>query len=141
MSKTHDSDELMPTLGIGTPNSSFLSQSENKKPEPELDVPTSAERFWVLFIFGCCTMMNACGWISLSPLGPLMEEVYDVGPTVTMMMSYVFMMLYLPVNFPSVWVVDKWGLRAGTLMGIGFTTAGYWLRCLINVNFYTCLIG
>lgn len=68
-------------------------------------------------------------------------QVYDVGPTVTMMMSYVFMMLYLPVNFPSVWVVDKWGLRAGTLMGIGFTTAGYWLRCLINVNFYTCLIG
>ena len=21
------------------------------------------ERFWILFIFGCSTMINACGWI------------------------------------------------------------------------------
>ena len=20
-------------------------------------------RFWMLFLFGCCTMLNACGWI------------------------------------------------------------------------------
>jgi len=45
------------------------------------------------------------------------------------------------VNFPSVYVVDKWGLRIGTIVGIGFTTAGVWLRCFINLNFYTCLAG
>ena len=39
------------------------------------DVETSAERYWVLFLFGCCTMMNACGWISISPLGSLLEYV------------------------------------------------------------------
>ena len=57
------------------------------------------------------------------------------------MMSNQFMLLYLPFNFPSVYIVDKYGLRAATIFGIGLTTAGYWLRCLINTSFYTCLFG
>ena len=51
------------------------------------------------------------------------------------------MLLYLPFNFPSVYIVNNYGLRAATIFGIGLTTIGYWLRCLINNNFYTCLFG
>ena len=25
--------------------------------------PTTAERFWILFLFCCCIMVNQCGWI------------------------------------------------------------------------------
>lgn len=49
--------------------------------------------------------------------------------------------MYLPVNFPSVYIVEKWGLRVGTLFGIVLSTIGLWIRCLINVNYYTCLVG
>ena len=51
------------------------------------------------------------------------------------------MLLYIFFNFPSVYIVDKYGLRTATIFGIGLTCLGYWLRCLINVNFYTCLFG
>ena len=57
------------------------------------------------------------------------------------LMSYSFMGLYLPMNFPSVYVVERWGLRVGTVVGISITTFGLWLRCLVNVNFYTLLMG
>ena len=33
------------------------------------------ERFWVLFLFGCSTCVNACGWISVAPVFMLVEDV------------------------------------------------------------------
>ena len=57
------------------------------------------------------------------------------------LMSYSFLALYLPVNFPSVYVVDKYGLRMGTIFGIVLSTVGLWVRCFVNQNFYTLLVG
>ena len=57
------------------------------------------------------------------------------------LMSNSFMALFIFFLFPAVSFIDKFGLRWGTLFGIGFSAAGCWLRCLVNVNFYFCLIG
>ena len=46
-------------------------------------------------------------------------------------LSMSFMMFFLPMNFPSVIALDKYGLRVGVLIGIVGTTAGLWIRCLI----------
>ncbi|CDW86707.1 UNKNOWN [Stylonychia lemnae] len=51
------------------------------------------------------------------------------------------MIAYLPVNFPSVFALDKWGSRYGVLIGIFLTTLGLWLRCLINQNFIWVIVG
>ena len=56
-------------------------------------------------------------------------------------MSYSFMALYLPMNFPCVYVVEKWGLRTGCLYGIAFTALGLWIRTLINYSIVFALIG
>lgn len=48
------------------------------------------------------------------------------------MMSYSFMVLYLPMNFPCVYVVERCGLRIGIIGGIVSTALGLWTRCLIN---------
>ena len=57
------------------------------------------------------------------------------------MMSYSFMALYLPMNFPCVYVVETYGLRWGVVGGILSTTLGLWIRVFINKNFYSALIG
>lgn len=49
-----------------------LIDREAKKAQEEKKTPA---RFWMLFLFGCCTLVNACGWIQLSPLFTLIEEV------------------------------------------------------------------
>ena len=56
-------------------------------------------------------------------------------------MSYSFMALYLPMNFPCVYVVEKFGLRWGVIGGILSTVLGFWIRCFINQSFYFALIG
>ena len=56
-------------------------------------------------------------------------------------MSYSFMVLFLPMNFPCVYVLEKFGLRWGIIGGIASTCLGLWVRTLLNVNFYFLLIG
>ena len=42
-----------------------------------------------------------------------------------------FMMFFLPMNFPSVIALDKYGLRVGVVIGIVGTAIGLWIRCLV----------
>ena len=57
------------------------------------------------------------------------------------MMSYSFMVLYLPMNFPCVYIVENYGLRWGVIGGIVSTTLGLWIRCFINQSFFFALLG
>ena len=68
-------------------------------------------------------------------------QVYGVSSFEVNYMSMCYMILFLPVNFPSTIAIDKWGLRSGILIGITLTTLGLWVRCLINQNFIFVLIG
>jgi len=68
-------------------------------------------------------------------------QLYGVSALTVNMMSYSFMVLFLPMNFPSVHVIEKYGLRCGIIAGIVSTAAGLWVRCFINTNFYTALVG
>lgn len=86
----------------------------------------------MLFLFGCSTAVNACGWIQLSPVFLLAEDLYDVPPLVVNFMSFSFMALYLPMNFPCVYIVEKCGLRWGIIGGTVATALGLWIRCFIN---------
>eukprot|EP00347_Sterkiella_histriomuscorum_P005469 403356498 len=51
------------------------------------------------------------------------------------------MIMYLPLNFPSVYALDKLGLRWGVLIGIALTALGLWVRCLINHSFAWVIVG
>lgn len=57
------------------------------------------------------------------------------------MMSYSFMVLFLPMNFPCVYVLEVYGLRMGVILGIVSTAIGLWCRTLINVSFSYALLG
>jgi uncharacterized membrane protein YciS (DUF1049 family) len=51
------------------------------------------------------------------------------------------MAIFIMFVFPTNYVLDKGGLKLGVLMGLIFTAAGMWVKCLINQGFYFVLIG
>ena len=44
-------------------------------------------------------------------------------------------------TFPSNYAIDIYGPRKGVLFGIGSTALGMSIKCLINVDFYLCILG
>lgn len=51
------------------------------------------------------------------------------------------MVLFLPFNVPSVVALEKFGLRAGILLGIGLSALGLILKIFINTSYSLVLIG
>eukprot|EP00347_Sterkiella_histriomuscorum_P001701 403371011 len=100
-----------------------------------------ARRYYMLVLFSICTMMNGAGWISFAPLSDVLKSTYGVSIFVINYMSQVFMVVFVPMNFPSVAALDKRGLRFGIVIGITLTCLGCWMRCLINYSFYWALAG
>ena len=56
-------------------------------------------------------------------------------------MTLSYLLLFVVANFPSVYVLDKYGLKIGVVCGIVLTAGGLWIRCLLNYNFYFALLG
>ena len=49
--------------------------------------------------------------------------------------------VYVLFNFPSNLVLDKTGLWMGTMVGIGLTAVGMWVKVLVNYNFAWVYVG
>lgn len=102
---------------------------------------TSFEKWYMLFLFSMCTMISACGWICFAPIFNLVQDLYDVNLLTVNYMSLSYCFFFLPMNFPSTYVLDKYGLRIGLLWGITLTAIGLWIRCLVNYSFWFAIAG
>ena len=77
----------------------------------------------------------------LSPIFLLLEDMYGASTLVVNLLSNCYLALLLPMNFPCVYFTEKYGLRWATLAGMTIMTLGSWVRCFINQDFYTALVG
>ena len=77
----------------------------------------------------------------MSPVFVLVKDVYGVSTLVINCISYSFMALYLPSNFPCTYITEKYGLRWAVICGMLTTTLGLWVRTLLNIDFTFALIG
>ena len=98
-------------------------------------------RFLVLFLFSLATMTNAIGWICFAPIFSLLQISYGATLISINYLASSYMIMFVPMNFPSVFALDKYGLKIGVCLGIVLTTVGLWLRCLINESFWMVIVG
>jgi fucose permease len=89
-------------------------------------------RMFELTLYCLAIMVNMICWMSLQPIPGALQNGYGVSSTVIGSMGFMFMLVFIPVNFPSTWVLERYGLKTGILMGSAFTTIGMWVKCLIN---------
>lgn len=70
-------------------------------------------RFFNLALYCFAAMINQIAWISLQPVADAVKIAYDKDITTVNTISLVYMGVYLFVNFPSNYALDKWGCRWG----------------------------
>lgn len=51
------------------------------------------------------------------------------------------MFIFVPVNFFSIWVIEKIGLRTSINLGVSFQLVGFWVRYFVFVDFKLLLVG
>lgn len=77
-------------------------------------------------------MLNQICWISLQPVADAVGNAYDISATTVNTISLVYMGVYLIMNFPSNYIIDKYGCRVGVVLGIVLTAIGMIIKCFIN---------
>jgi len=99
------------------------------------------KRWYMLGIFAFCNITIGCAFICFSPLFSLVIDIYGVSLFTVNWMTISYCIIYLPMNFPSTYILDKYGLRVGLTIGMLGTTVGLWIRCLINHSFWFAVAG
>eukprot|EP00439_Symbiodinium_sp_Y106_P078055 s1237_g16.t2 len=85
-------------------------------------------RMLLLYMFGC--MSNQAIWIGFAPIESDVMTEYGVSATFVNFLSMIFMIVYLPANFPASYAMDVLGCRWALLVGGCLQTFGAILRCL-----------
>ena len=98
-------------------------------------------RWLELTLYSFCTAMNQVCWISLQPIAGAIENGYGFGSVIISSIGVTFMAIYIVVNFPANYAMDKLGLKLGILIGVTLSTIGMCLKVLVNVSFYYVMVG
>lgn len=57
------------------------------------------------------------------------------------MYTIVFFIVFIPLNFPTNYLIEKRGLRIAVVLGLLFSTAGSWMRVAFNSSLSLALAG
>jgi len=83
---------------------------------------TEPYRWIVLLSFMFITIMNQMNWITFAPMMKDVALIYDVSEDMILyLLTASFMIVYIFMNYPATWAIDKYGLRNGTGFGVILT--------------------
>lgn len=102
------------------------------------------KRFYIMFLFSLCQIVNCTAWMNFAGLIDKMLVAYGPDGCTTSWLnffSFVFMILYVPMNFVSTWFIEKKGIRTALLLGVGIQAVGFWIRTFLNQSFAMLILG
>ena len=109
-----------------------------KRQESIKIVPRRYKRRWFMaFLFAAYSLTNAYQWIHLNIIGNVIERYYNASlpqspyqRRVTIdWLSMIYMLAYIPLIFPSTWLLDKKGLRIVGILATALNATGAWIKC------------
>lgn len=85
-------------------------------------------RMLALYALGC--MANQAMWIGFAPIEAEVMDTFGASSTWVNLLSLVFMIVYLPANFPASYAMDVLGCRHALIIGATLQTVGALIRCV-----------
>ena len=91
----------------------------------------------MLAVFSMFSLTNAYQWIHLGIIGNIVIQYYNASlPADSFQqnmaidwLSLSFLVCYIPVIFPVMWLLDRKGLKMNNIAGSSLNVVGAWLKC------------
>lgn len=143
----------MPAEGALTlPASSISSKTDTMvdidiKGEPTKEetivIKPSLKRFFILLMYGICSMEKSFQWINLSTITNKVSLFYGVDNLAVNWTSVLFMITFIPLVLPTGWLIERIGLRKAVLIGSTGITVGAIIKCFACAEdrFYIIILG
>ncbi len=97
-------------------------------------------RWVILLVFMFTSFMIQIVWITFAPIMNDVAPHYNVTPDAILLVTASYMIIYIPVNFPATWMIDKYGLKWGTGIGVILLGVFGFLRAFSGTNYTFVLV-
>jgi FLVCR family feline leukemia virus subgroup C receptor-related protein len=133
----------LPELDSGPQGQPILTQEKEPKEKWATAVAESSpttkvhKRRWIIVSLFCLySMSNAYQWIHLNIIANIITKYYNASlpedrfqrETTVDWLSMIYMLAYIPLIFPSTFLLNKKGLRVCAIAGAFLNALGAWLK-------------
>ena len=106
-------------------------------------VKPTGKRYFILVMYGICSMEKSFQWINLSAITNKVALYYGVDNIAVNWTSVLFMITFIPLVLPTGWLIERIGLRKAVLFGASGIALGAIVKCFANQGdrFYVVILG
>lgn len=115
------------------PHSECGSPSGAAEPDPAeqmagAETKLYSRRWIMLLLFSACSASNALMWLQYGIISNVFMRFYGVDALAIDWLSMIYMLTYVPLVVPGMWLMDARGLREAVLIGAAFNCVGAWVK-------------
>lgn len=104
------------------------------------DLQTYGYRWIVLLLFFFVNVVSNMLWTTYAPVTSLAMEFYGVDEFYIILISLMFLIVYIPITFLASWLIDKYNFRVGARFGAVLMGVFGFLRYIADDNYILALI-
>lgn len=99
-------------------------------------------RWFMLFLFSAVSASNAFMWLQYGIISNIFMHFYNIDSLAIDWLSMIYLLTYIPLVLPILWLLDNRGIRDVVVVGSAFNCIGAWIKIgsaaptLFSVTFF-----
>ncbi|XP_054617543.1 feline leukemia virus subgroup C receptor-related protein 2 isoform X1 [Dunckerocampus dactyliophorus] len=85
-------------------------------------------RWLMLFLFSAVSASNAFMWLQYGIISNIFMKFYNIDALAIDWLSMIYLLTYVPLILPVLWLLDNRGIRDVVLAGSAFNCIGAWIK-------------
>ncbi|XP_048107204.1 feline leukemia virus subgroup C receptor-related protein 2-like isoform X1 [Alosa alosa] len=123
---TKANNKLLPTGPLGSPLT--IEAGERVGLVSKTETRVYWHRWIMLFLFSAYSASNAFMWLQYGIVGNIFIRFYSIDNMALDWLSMIYLLTYVPLIVPVMWMLDKRGMRDVVLTGAAFNCIGAWAK-------------
>lgn len=95
---------------------------------PKSETKLYRRRWLMLFLFAAVSASNASMWLQYGIICNIFTSFYDVDSSAIDWLSTIYLLTYVPLVLPVLWLLDTRGIREVVLVGSALNCIGAWVK-------------
>jgi len=120
---------------------STLLNADNNNKKRSIEYKVYCYRYIIGITYCCFVFIKSISMSAFGSIADIMIKAYDINTVIFQSESYVILFSYVVGNFPSNYVIQKFGTKFPISLAMFLIVIGSWIKILINYWFYFTILG
>ncbi|XP_050927837.1 feline leukemia virus subgroup C receptor-related protein 2 isoform X3 [Lates calcarifer] len=103
-------------------------QGDRAELVPQHETKLYHRRWFMLFLFSAVSASNAFMWLQYGIISNIFMRFYNIDSLAIDWLSMIYLLTYIPLILPVLWLLDNRGIRDVVLVGSAFNCIGAWIK-------------